>query len=277
MNKKVLNNSFLIIAIASIFFACNKEKLNDITIDLKSEFEESAKLHNEAMDYILNSLKNKKGVDSELLFQKVERLSNEFIQANINSFNKLKNPSKTMVDECNRLLLFRKSTSSNEDYLPYTIDKYNNYLTERQKGLLYKINDIVYSKNSVDVVVEKLKYVKDVDCLELWTEERNVIYAATTIGIESAIYWNKHLNEWIAVVTNESTAKSLKSTKGWFEWSSISKSDISGAIGGAIGGALVGAAVGGVGAGPGAIAGFVGGGIGASSVDAVAQCLDNWF
>ena len=157
----------------------------------------------------------------------------------------------------------------------YTIDSYDNYLTERQKELLYKINDLVNSKNSVDEVVEKLTYIKDIDCLGLSSEERSIIYAATTIGIESVIYWNEHSYKWLSTVGDVISLKSPKSSKGWFDWGSVGKSDIAGAVGGAIGGALVGAAVGGVGAIPGAAAGFVGGGIGTSATDAVYQCLEH--
>ncbi len=277
--SKLIVTAMLIFGVTA-FMSCEKEESSNSDVDLKSQFEESAKLHNEAMDYVLNSLNNKQKVESNSLFQEVEKFSAEFIQDNINSFNTFRNPTKTMVDECKKIHFFRKSgnlksTYFHEDYLHYTIDSYDNYLTERQKELLYKINDLVNSKNSVDEVVEKLTYIKDIDCLGLSSEERSIICAATTIGIESVIYWNEHSDKWLSTVGDVISLKSPKSSKGWFDWGSVGKSDIAGAVGGAIGGALVGAAVGGVGAIPGAAAGFVGGGIGTSATDAVYQCLEH--
>lgn len=268
------------VILISVVTSCEKEASINIDTDLKSQFEKSAKLHNEAMDYVLNSLKNKQKVNSNLLFQKVEKSSVEFIKKNMNSSNTSINPAKTMIEESKKIHLFRKakkikSTNFHEDYLEYTIASYDNYLTKKQKELLYKINELVNSENSVEYIVEKLTYIKDIDCLSLPSEERSVIYAATTIGIESVNYWNENSDEWLTTVNDVISEKSLKIPKGWFDWGNVGKSDIAGAVGGAIGGALVGAVAGGVGALPGAAAGFVGGGIGTSATDAVYQCLDH--
>jgi hypothetical protein len=283
MTDKFLKTTCIFIVILTVLPSCLKDKdINEISVDLKSEFEQAAKLHNEAMDYIIHSIQNKKNEDNEYYFQEVEKLSREFIKSNINTFEVNTDPLKFMIEESKKIKIFKnssqlKSTYAEDDYLQYIIDNSKDALTQDQIDLLNKINDVIRPDFSIDQIINELNYIKDIECQKLKAGERNVIYAATTTGIESVKYWHENSHKWIEVFMNDVVAINLKSAEGWFKWDSVGKSDIAGAIGGAIGGAMVGAVASGVGAGPGAIAGFVGGGIGSSATDAVNQCLKKLF
>lgn len=211
----------------------------------------------------------------------MKQSTNEYVDNHLSFFNTLSNPNEILNSEANRLVMFyekksigeTESTAEEADFLLNTIENFSANISVAQKELLLEINNIFNNESNPNEIISKLIEIKNVQCLELPVEERYVIYAATTIGTQSVEYWHENLDEWISTITNNKCSKEFYAAKGWFNWGSVGKNDVAGAIGGAI----VGAATGGVGAGPVAAAGFVGGGIGTSATDAVLQVLNHYL
>lgn len=276
MNKYI---SFIITILSLILYSSCTKKEKIVEIDNKSQFEERATLHNEAMDFILKSLKRAKIDKPSDFVHHVNEQSEVFLQSMNESIGSINDSQLALKNEVDKLKSFRssdnlKSGYSKEDYLRYTIDFHAHRLSSHQLKLLSRIDNILDNYKSIDKILSELQYIKDIECMKLPSSERDVIYAATTIGIESIKYWTKNSDDWMNALRLVLKPEELKSVSGWFNWSSVGKSDIAGAIGGALGGAMVGAVAGGAGAVPAALAGFVGGGIGTSATDAIFQCLD---
>jgi len=268
----------------SAFIACNKEV--DPSYDMKKEFENASLMHNEAMDYVLVSIIGSSSADREGVLKLVDRASAEYVDNNLDFFSPLGNPTRILEDEVQRIKSFReevkggllKSTYTIDGFLMYTIETYASILTSDQQQLLLKINDIIDNESDPGNIITNLNLLLNIESQLLPVEDRNVIYAAASIGIQSIDYWYNNINEWDTTFAElQKAITSSETIKGWFSWRSFAKSDVAGAIGGAIGGALVGSAAAGVGAGPGALAGFVGGGIGTSVTDATMQLIDHYL
>jgi len=275
------------LAIVGIFAGLNCCSEKEVEpMDLKAEFEESAKLHTEAMKELYSSLKAEQPMNGNELTKVKEETTKEFISRNIVKFQNLKEAPNICRSECQRLMDYSNNQTlplaskadEQSDFLNGTIEAYREHLTEAQVDLLLKIHDAFLNCEDPEEIIVVLSEIKDVDCLALPPEERNYIYAATTIGIESIAYWSENLDEWLKTLSNQKSSQ-LEGDylKGWFDWKKVGNEDISGAVGGAIGGAVVGAVAGGVGAGPGAVAGGVAGGIGSSATSAVNQLIKRYF
>jgi len=271
MKHKLIFILFLSFLIS--FSACEKEKNKNN--DLKNDFKDAALMHNKAMNEVLFELqKNRHDSINKL----VAKTTKNFINNNSYFFLKQLNSKKLLNNEIIRVQSFRmKNTksyysNSKDNYLKTTINKYKNSLSIDQKRLLIKIAGIFDQYSDHKNIIKELKKVKDIDTKQLSSEERHIIYAATTIGIESCKYWHKNIDRWALAIYGDNL-KTHKKDSSWFDWGSVGESDIAGAVGGAIGGATVGAVAGGAGAGPSAIIGGVSGGIGSSAQDAVNQLL----
>ena len=274
--------TLLLLALFCLTISCNKEEFPN-EFNQKAEFENLSKLHNQAMDYILNEIQTKNNAEtlsSKEILECIKIYSSDFIDNNCLNVNNEIDQISILNNECARLMEFRnldfqKSDYLENDFLIFTIDTYSNYLSNEQIEILLEINEIINPENTIEEITQKLSYIKDIKSLDLPYEQRSVIYAATTIGLESIKYWNENADKWGMALTNNLTQKDLSMMKGWFNWNQCGKFDIAGGIGGAIAGGLVGAVAGGVGAVPGAAAGFVGGSIGTSVTDAVYQLLEH--
>jgi len=281
INNYQIKWSFLLILIFSFitFISCeNKEASNELSEKEKSSdelaeknkidasvFEETAKIHNEAMEYIFTNLNNSKKDISKSSLKKGKNLIKKFIEKNEKIGDSITKIADSLaIEEFNKVIEYKEkeSNTTSSDYLSQTISKNNKYLSGKQKNLLYKIHYIVNFNNSVDTIINKLENIKNEECLKLPKEERRVIYAATNVGIKSVLYWEKHCDKW-------SNLNFKHSDKSKIDWESIAESDIAGAVAGAISGAIGG----GVGAGPGAVGGAIGGCIGSSAADAIFQAL----
>lgn len=269
----------LSVAFLVAILSCKKDENH--AKDFKKDFEQASLKHNEAMDFVLSSIKSKKSISKEQILVDVRESVNEYIDCNAIFFSDLQESSIILNREADRLISFYKRKKSvdekivNEhtDFLLNTIQSYSEQLSLVQKELLLEINSVFEKESNPEIIISKLNFIKDVKCLSLPESERNVVYAATTIGVQSVEYWYGNLDKWIFAITNKKGNRESFSEKGWFNWGSVGKNDVAGAIGGAIGGA----AAGGVGAGPGALIGGVSGGAGTSATDAVLQVLNHYF
>lgn len=265
-----------------MIYSCDKEDARPD--DLKQDFEAAALLHTEAMELCLEVLKTTSVTDEKDLLQMITETTMKYVGSNPGFMASPNEAQKSLQSEIDRLVSFRKKVSSPyykgdytyNDYLLYTIHSFEEELSAEQYNLLLTINNIMETHHTADVIIPLLTQIKDVDCLALPEEERYVIYSVTTIGIESVDYWSENMEAWIDAVTDGDPDKTAAIQK-WFNWGSVSNSDIAGAVGGAIGGAITGAIAGGIGAGPGAILGGCAGGIGSSAADATLQVLQHIF
>ncbi|MDX2414882.1 MAG: hypothetical protein QNK33_06800 [Bacteroidales bacterium] len=271
-----------LITLVMMTISCEKEEDSFNDLEIKQMFEESAKLHTEAMDVILASLYSS-SISKDEISPFIEKTASDFLESNdcLNNHNIPK--QKIFVEECTKLKDFynqksKNAISSDLEYLKYTISLYGDLLSNNQKIILNKIDSLLSDCSSSEVIISELTNIKDVLALKLPAEERLVIYSATTIGIESVSYWKNNIDSWTrAIEVNSKGMISFNNKTKWFNWTECGKSDVAGAIGGAIAGGLVGAVAGGVGAAPGAVTGFVAGGIGSSVTDAAFQIIDHIF
>lgn len=262
--------------------SCDKEDTRPD--DMKKDFEAAALLHTEAMELCLEVLKKTNITDEETLVQLIRETTSKYVGSNPGFMASPHEAEKSLHSEIDRLVSFRKKVSNPNykgdytynDYLIYTIHSFEEELSAEQYNLLLDINNIMETHQAADVIIPMLTQIKDVDCLALPVEERYVVYSVITIGIESVDYWNENMEAWIDAVTDGDPDKAAEMHK-WFNWGSVSNSDIAGAIGGAIGGAITGAVAGGIGAGPGALLGGCAGGIGSSAADATMQVINHFF
>lgn len=266
----------------AILYSCDKEDTRPD--DMKKDFEAAALLHTEAMELCLEVLKTTSVTDEKYLLELIKETTMKYVGSNPGFMASPHEAQKSLQSEIDRLVSFRKKTSSPgykgdytyNDYLIYTIHYFEEELSAGQYNLLLAINDIMQMHQTADVIIPLLTQIKDVDCLTLPEEERYVIYSVITIGIESVDYWSENMDAWIDAVTDGDPEK-MDAFEKWFNWGSVSNSDIAGAVGGAIGGAITGSIAGGIGAGPGALLGGCAGGIGSSAADATMQVLNHFL
>lgn len=282
MKKYYIFLPFISFGLFLMVYSC--DKADAIPDDIKKDFEKAAIMHTEAMEMCLEVLKATNVTDKTNLLQIIRETTMEYVG---NSPGFMPNPyesQKSLQTEIDRLVNFRNKISSPNykgeyaynDYLLYTIHAFEEELSTEQYNLLLVINNIMETHHTADVIIPLLTQIKDVDCLALPEEERYVIYSVITIGIESVNYWSENMGAWIDAVTDGDPDK-LADMHKWFNWGSVSNSDIAGAVGGAIGGAITGAVAGGIGAGPGALLGGCAGGIGSSAADAALQILNHFL
>lgn len=266
-----------------LHFSCDKEETPRHD-DIKKEFEAAAQVHSEAMMACLEAILNTPAADASSLLKVVENTAAGYVRENPSITFCREVGRSALKRETNRLYSFRNKVSapgykgdySYNDFLIYTLQSHMDDLSDAQYHLLMSVNHIMETYSTAEEIVPLLTQIKDVDCLELPEEERYVVYAVTTIGIDSVSYWSENMDEWVDAFTGGDPDKLDKLPK-WFNWGSIVGSDIAGAIGGAIGGAITGSFAAGVGAGPGALAGGAGGAVGVSATDAVLQVIDHCF
>ena len=283
MKKLNFYFAFAILGIFTGIISCSEKNVEPK--DLKAEFEKSAELHTEVMERIYSALTAEQSLSKDKLLNITETVTLKFISDNNSAFQNMGEAADICESERKRLEVYKMAASNQfkldgeVDFLYATIKEYESHLTEGQIELLLKVHNTLLSSNDPEIIVTNLREIKDIDCLALPPEERNYIYAATTIGIESIIYWSENLDDWYYVVSSNDADLMAKNAqlKGWFNWKDVGNEDISGAIGGAVGGAIVGSVAGGVGAVPGAAAGCVAGGIGSSATSAVRQLIDHYF
>lgn len=279
---------YIMMLISSLYVAfamlssCDKEDTRPD--DMKRDFAEAAVMHTEAMEVCLEAIRKADTNDPATILKVVEETATRYVVHNpeLSQYQNL--GEKALKDEIKRLYAFRKMVKdptykgeyTYNDFLLYTVHGHLEDLSEAQYNLLLTVNDIMFSNNTADAIVPMLTQILDVDCLTLPEEERYVLYAVTTVGIETVNYWSENMYDWIEAITDGDPDKMANMSK-WFNWGSVASSDIAGAIGGAIGGAITGSFAGGIGAGPGALAGGIGGAVGVSVTDASMQVIDHFF
>ncbi|MDG5767826.1 hypothetical protein QA596_10140 [Balneolales bacterium ANBcel1] len=158
-------------------------------------------------------------------------------------------------------------------------------LTEQQWDILEEVDRIIETSENGEEMISALERINSSDAVQkLDPEQRYVIYAATSVGIESAEYWEQHYEEWVKALVGSDYAEYHKSLNAdffdeiqWFNGRSMVRADVGGAVGGAVAGCMGGAVVGGIGCGPGAAAGALGTSAGASATNAAKQLFDRIF
>ncbi len=281
MRKYYILMFMISLVLSFVIYSCDKEEARPD--DLKEDFEAAAVMHTEAMEVCLEALQSTNVTDASAILHIVEETAMRYV-THTPGFANNEYGQKALKEEVKRLYSFRKKISdpaykgeyTYNDFLLYTLHEHEDDLSEAQYNLLIAVNNIMATYSTAADIVPLLNQIKDVDCLALPEDERYVLYAVTTIGIESVNYWNENMDDWIDAITNGDPDKMTHMHK-WFNWGSVAGSDIAGAIGGAIGGAITGSFAGGVGAGPGALAGGLGGAVGVSVTDAAMQVIDHYF
>ncbi|TVQ69932.1 MAG: glycine zipper family protein [Balneolaceae bacterium] len=305
--KKIINNTMALAAtlVLSVFLItfCTQtvedpkgEDALDKLDDALQEFKTVGLLHNEIMDEVLDDFRNHDGQfeDKEGYFDFLE----ESLVRNLSSKDllqgmKVEDIRSHVSQELAQLRSFygnkpRKALDTDTDnYFQFTVSLYDGLLNPQQMQILYQIEYIIHNASSTQEIISSLEMINySTQVQSLSHDDRLVIYAATSVGIESAIYWEANFQYWVdALAHGDSGTEFFKTLDGagffdsvqWFSGRRMVRADVAGAVGGAVTGCMAGALVGGAGCLPGALAGGLIGAAGASAHDAASQILEHHF
>lgn len=243
------NISLLILSLIFLIACQNK---NEIQEEQKLNYEQVGKLHNEALDYVLEKIKSQPQTKTNTrkisVGQTLGMVDEFLIQKGFTSY------------------YTTKTTISKTDCM---ID-----LTTKQKKY-YDMIMFAFSQSSDMDVSQAISYIIEIEneirkeCSE---EEQIPLLCGTAVARYTIVYWSDNLYKWkVAVLGNKSMTKS----NDW-SWQNFGGADVSGAVSGAVGGAMAGALVGGVGAGPAALVGGLNGGAG-NSAGYAAEVFWDWL
>jgi len=276
----IITTLILIAAIVAIFFSCKKENKDQLVDTSRQKFakqmHESAKVHNEAMEYVLERLleikseKNKIRTEDEMLVI-VENLCLDFVKSHPFFKSDIEKASKGIkiafnsIKKRNQLRSERTNLWFNED---------EQFLSESQKEWLTLVNEVLTNNNNIEQICNELEQIKVRVINEGSEDDYAIIIAVIELGKESPKYWFYNQTFW-EELAYEDTGGGI--CYGWFNWNDCAGDDLAGGVGGAVGGAVVGGMAGGVGAGPGAAAGFVTGAVAASVTNATKQVWNKIF
>ncbi len=263
------------------------------TDKILAEFQTVGLLHNQVMAEVITDFKN-----SEEPFQDrgdFFRFLEKSLVSNLASKAFLRGMSeddirRVVVREMNLVESFygdnnAKRGENSGSLLEFTVSSYYDHLNFRQREILSNIDWIIATAGSTQEIINGLQNINNSSAVQnLDYEDRFVIYAATSIGIESAFYWEAHFGIWVNVLTgNEPIAFKTVSDAGffdsaqWFDGRRMINTDIASGISGAVIGCLAGSVVGGVGCVPGATAAGLTAAASASTADAMLQVLNYYF
>lgn len=181
-----------------------------------------------------------------------------------------------------RYMRYEKPGTNKSD-LQSTTAELEDELSPQQLEILHQIDDYVENAPTTEDMIASLEMVNNSpEVLELDYDDRWVIYAATSIGIESAEYWSNNFEDWVDVLMEDEGVDSeyqkfagndFLDTANWFSGRSMINADIAGGVAGAVGGCLGGMLLGGAGCVPGAATGGLIGSASGSVGNAVSQIL----
>jgi|GEM_PF-1480329 len=264
--------------------------------DVLQEFRTVGLLHNEIMDEVLDDFRNHDGrfEDREGYFEFLE----ESLVRNLSSKDLLvgmmEDDVRAMLSqELTQIRTFyennpRKAVDSDVDnYFQFTVSQYDGLLSTQQIQILNQIDFIIHSASSTQEIISSLQMINySTQVQSLSYNERLVIYAATSVGIESAIYWETNFQYWVdGLIYDNSGTEFFKTLGGegffdsvqWFSGRRMVRADVAGGVAGAVTGCMAGLLVGGVGCSGGALTGGLIGAAGASAHDATSQILNHYF
>jgi len=264
--------------------------------DALQEFRTVGLIHNEIMDEVLDDFRNHDGQfeDREGYFEFLE----ESLVRNLSSKDLLQKMKEDDIrallsQELTQIRTFYQNSPSKavdsdvDNYFQFTISLYDGLLSPQQMQILNQIDFIIYNASSTQEIISSLEMINySTQVQSLSYDDRLVIYAATSVGIESAIYWEANFQYWVdALIYNNSGAEFFKSLDGegffdsiqWFNGRRMVRADVAGGVAGAVTGCMGGLLIGGVGCSGGALTGGLIGAAGASAHDATSQILQHYF
>ncbi len=262
--------------------------------DALQEFRTVGLLHNEIMDEVLDDFRNHNGrfEDREGYFEFLE----ESLVRNLSSKDllqgmKVEDIQALLSQEITRFRMFYENNPrkvvDTDNYFQSTISLYDDLLSPQQMQILYQIDYIIQYASSTQEIISSFEMINySPEVLSLSHDDQLVIYAATSVGIESAIYWEANYQYWAdALIYDDSGTEFFKTLAGagffdsvqWFSGRRMVRADIAGGVGGAVTGCMAGLLIGGVGCPYGALSGGLIGAAGASAHDAASQILEYAF
>lgn len=257
-----MKKNFLIVLIALFFVSCNdKEKnmeISEYTVtDFKYDIQLLGSIHNECMDYVIRHLNAN---DIENIMTKSEYYGLSFL----NSYG--------FSDEDVEQVLFSFERNYYRRFELDTVLWFQDdveRLSEDQKKVLRLINNVIESNDNIGSLLSNLEQVEDSIIRNGTYETQYIAIVAVEIAKSSLTYWYNNEYIWRDLVDMESKER-------WFNWKSVGREDVKGAVAGATG-VGVASVVSGP---PGWAAGtatVVGSSAGASLADAAGQVWDHFF
>lgn len=259
----------LLIVVSIILVACKKEtSIQQIKI---ADYEEIGVLHNEGLNFVLESFRENK-VGNKISLQNLQEIY-AIIEESSLSFSKetfgLKdNECKKLELNLEEMDLLIKAISKDEGITNQILSEIN--LSEQQIYYFNKIENIMS-----DVTLNLEQTLDNIGAIEIEIitqcpeEDIDVLLSSTSVGKHSLVYWNENFDFWIDELIGSTGNKSEEDWE-WF-WGTLKNMGKSDLVGAGIG-AGVGAIAGGVGAAPGAVAGACY----SSAGRGIVALLDHW-
>lgn len=243
-NVRIYIALVLLIGISS----CKKEnsiETTNVKLLNKLEIQDIGIKHNEALDFVLEGLKNSDVTESDNLND-----MDSFIKLRLSEFYSTiyTNPKvlKAAIDNSN--LQGAKYISASNEYASFksnlrnsspikeVIQENDKYLTKKQKGLLLKCDKAIsgYTGGDITPILSKLEKIQELAEKQLSKEDAQMIIISAEIGINSVSYWDKNLDEWVIALQNNNSR-----LKGWFSWGELAGADVAGGVGAAVHAAVV--------------------------------------
>jgi hypothetical protein len=261
------------------------------TDEILKEFQTVGLLHNKVMAEVLDDFRNHDGgfEDREGYFAFMEEsLVNNLSTKDLLQGMKTEEIRALVVDELARTRSHYQAKKEKvlefESYLQSIVSEFDGVLSAQQIDILRRIENIINNSLTVEMMIISLEMVNNSpEVLALDYEDRMVIYAATSVGIESATYWSAHFQEWVEVLMYSDPSElnfqkiadaGFFDSVQWFSGRRMVDADVAGGVGGAVGGCMAGSLAGGVGCLPGAFTWGLIGAAGGSVTNAMLQILD---
>lgn len=262
---------YLLLLFAALLTACSTlDTEPTLSKDqLIEQWKSVGEFHNEGLDYTYNKLALVSSITGQRVgeFNKnsilntVKLASREFLALKMDDPSDPQTISESLIDQFGR-----KTTEQHN--APYATLP----ALEKTINMLEAMPTWDPSKDIDSQVADWEEYYLVVQESDL--VDKDQLYAAVSIAISSAKYWDANLPRWNRMVTG-SKDESIDYSKGCLSGGAVAKNDIAYGIAGGIAGAVVGGTVTfGAGTIPGWAAGAIGGAIGGSAGAAILQVLD---
>jgi len=252
--KKLLIPALTLVLALILLIACGEATAEKAFIN---EYDYVGELHNEGLEYVfgeLEKLKEKNNLDEENAIKCVKESTIDYVKSISSDIdeNKCRAIMDHVYDDVVYSINFTKTISDTTIISDSTL--YDS-LSENQVILLQELKQIMY--NDELKLEDIVNFEKDVE-LSLNEDEREIIYAFTSVARHSYQYWSESIDEWYHLLSDEEITLG-KSTGFWGYLGEVGWKDAIGCVDGAIAGAGLGAIIGSIVPGPGTAAGALAG------------------
>jgi len=260
--KKIIILAFVAMFASIMITGCEKEKemKNNPILNTVEDFQHQMEMvgieHNQCMEYIYNAIV--KG-DSNYIKDIAYSSAEEYFG----------NSSLFQEEQGEVISSFKQQYYDRENSQYLWFEETEESLTDNQRSILIAIESIIDEGGNPEIIGRALD-IFAANVLETGTlEEQYITIVVTEIAKASLSYWYENEEKWMNIFQQNVKDK-------WFNWKSVGKEDVKGAVTGAVGVGVAAVVTGPPGWATGTAV-VVGSAAGASAAEAVGQVWDHIF